>query len=64
MFMNEPEKTSTGWNSQMEGYELVELKLPGYMVYSVGNDLKDNGGTPKINCGRDSDITFTVLRRN
>ena len=40
--------------------EIVEKD--GYMVYSVGKDGVDNGGTPNKKHGSSgSDITFTVI---
>ncbi len=38
------------------------LTKSGYLVYSAGRDGIDNGGTPDRQLGKDSDITFTVVR--
>jgi hypothetical protein len=46
------------WNMPTKGYKLVEVKCPGYIVYSVGRNLKDDGGAGLFN----KDITLTVTR--
>ena len=46
--------------------EAINKKYLGYLIYSVGSQGKDNGGTPDNpkGYGSVSDITFTVIRQD
>ena len=49
------------WNRPLDGYKIIQEKWNGYVVYSVGVDIKDNGGTPNRKVGKGSDITYFRL---
>ena len=48
------------------GMKLENLSFSGYLIYSIGDDFEDDGGTPDKygGLGRNSDITFTVIRQD
>lgn len=46
------------WNSPIPDYKIVEFKRQGYIVYSVGRNQKDDGGS----VDDDKDIVFMVMQ--
>jgi hypothetical protein len=60
--LSSPSSSVNSWNKPIPGYKLQDVTRPGYMIYSVYDNKTDDGGTPEKNIGRQSDITFTVIR--
>jgi len=51
------------WHTPFYGYKTLDTTRLGYMIYSISDNKKDNGGTPGQSYGHKTDITFTIIRK-
>ena len=58
---NVKKKPYRRFNYPIAGWKEADVKKNGCIIYSIGENSKDDGGTPDKRIGRDSDQTFTII---